>query len=157
MSYAVQSSGCGAGTLYDEKSSSCIVSPITKQSELPVEAEPMVEPEPVSVTEPEPEPEPMDIQTKCGKGTRLENGICVIDKSDTTKGSGCLIATATYGTELSPQVQLLREVRDNVLFGTNSGTVFMTGFNEFYYSFSPVLSDWERQRDRKSTRLNSSH
>ena len=58
---------------------------------------------------------------------------------------GCLIATATYGTELSPQVQLLREVRDNVLFGTNSGTAFMMGFNEFYYSFSPVIADWERQ------------
>jgi len=59
--------------------------------------------------------------------------------------SGCLIATAAHGTELAPQVQLLREVRDNVLFGTNSGTTFMVGFNEFYYSFSPVVADLERQ------------
>lgn len=58
--------------------------------------------------------------------------------------SGCLIATATYGTELAPQVQLLREVRDNVLFGTDSGTVFMVQFNEFYYFFSPTVSDLER-------------
>ena len=63
-------------------------------------------------------------------------------KSD--KG-GCLIATATYGTELSAQVQLLREIRDNVLFNTESGTTFMAGFNQFYYSFSPEIADMERQ------------
>lgn len=58
---------------------------------------------------------------------------------------GCLIATAAYGTEMSSQVQLLREVRDNVVFGTSSGTAFMSGFNSFYYSFSPTIADWERQ------------
>ncbi|HEX9846507.1 MAG TPA: PQQ-dependent sugar dehydrogenase [Candidatus Nitrosotenuis sp.] len=58
---------------------------------------------------------------------------------------GCLIATAAYGTELATQVQLLREVRDNVVFSTHSGTTFMTGFNQAYYSFSPTISDWERQ------------
>jgi hypothetical protein len=58
---------------------------------------------------------------------------------------GCLIATATYGTELAPQVQLLREVRDNVVIGTGSGTAFMNTFNSFYYSFSPTVADWERQ------------
>lgn len=58
---------------------------------------------------------------------------------------GCLIATATYGTELAPQVQLLREVRQNVLLNTASGTAFMAGFNQFYYSFSPTVADLERQ------------
>ncbi len=58
---------------------------------------------------------------------------------------GCLIATAAYGTELSAQVQTLREIRDNVLFNTGSGTAFMSGFNQFYYSFSPTVADWERQ------------
>ena len=57
----------------------------------------------------------------------------------------CAIATASYGTELAPQVQLLREIRDNSLYQTTSGTVFMMGFNEFYYSFSPTIADWERQ------------
>jgi hypothetical protein len=28
---------------------------------------------------------------------------------------------------------------------TESGTLFMTGFNQFYYSFSPTIADWERQ------------
>ncbi len=59
--------------------------------------------------------------------------------------SGCLIATAAYETELAPQVQLLREVRDNVLFSTGSGTVFIAGFSEFYYTFSPTIADLERQ------------
>ncbi len=58
---------------------------------------------------------------------------------------GCLITTATYGTELSTQVQLLREIRDNEVFNTNSGAAFMTSLNQFYYSFSPIVSDWERQ------------
>ena len=58
---------------------------------------------------------------------------------------GCLIATATYGSELAPQVQQLRELRDNTLLQTNSGSAFMSSFNQFYYSFSPIIADWERQ------------
>ena len=60
-------------------------------------------------------------------------------------GGGCLIATATFGTELAPQVQQLRELRDNILLQTSSGTSFMTGFNHFYYSFSPAIADLERE------------
>jgi hypothetical protein len=59
--------------------------------------------------------------------------------------SGCLIATAAFGTELAPQVQLLRELRDGTVLQTSSGLAFMTGFNGFYYSFSPTVADWERQ------------
>jgi len=58
---------------------------------------------------------------------------------------GCLIATATYGSELAPQVQLLREIRDNTVLQTQSGTSFMTAFNQFYYSFSPAIADYERE------------
>jgi len=60
-------------------------------------------------------------------------------------GSGCLIATATYGSELAPQVQLLREIRDNTVLQTQSGTSFMAAFNQFYYSFSPAIADYERE------------
>ena len=60
-------------------------------------------------------------------------------------GGGCLIATATYGSELAPQVQQLRELRDNSLLQTELGTSFMAGFNQFYYSFSPQIADWERE------------
>ena len=61
------------------------------------------------------------------------------------EGGGCLIATATFGSELAPQVQQLREIRDNTILSTESGTAFMSGFNQFYYSFSPVIADMERE------------
>jgi peptidyl-prolyl cis-trans isomerase B (cyclophilin B) len=58
---------------------------------------------------------------------------------------GCLIATAAFGSEMAPQVQLLREIRDNTVLQTQSGVLFMTGFNQFYYSFSPAIADYERE------------
>ena len=64
---------------------------------------------------------------------------------DTEQGGGCLIATAAYGSEMAPQVQFLREIRDNTVLQTQSGTAFMTGFNQFYYSFSPAMADYERE------------
>ena len=79
---------------------------------------------------------------ECGEGTDLVDGMCVIIDNS---GGGCLIATATYGTEMAPQVQLLREIRDNQLMNTGSGASFMTGFNQFYYSFSPTIADMERE------------
>jgi hypothetical protein len=60
-------------------------------------------------------------------------------------GGGCLIATAAFGSEMAPQVQFLREIRDNTVMPTESGTAFMTGFNQFYYSFSPAVADYERE------------
>ncbi len=58
---------------------------------------------------------------------------------------GCLIATAKYGSELDPQVQQLRELRDNKLLQTETGTSFMNTFNNIYYSFSPIIADYERE------------
>ena len=63
----------------------------------------------------------------------------------TEEGGGCLIATAAYGSELAPQVQMLREIRDNQLMNTESGKSFMSGFNELYYTFSPTIADMERE------------
>ena len=62
-----------------------------------------------------------------------------------SEGGGCLIATATFGSEMSSQVQQLRELRDNTLLATDSGTAFMTGFNQGYYLFSPTIADLERE------------
>ena len=114
--------------------------------ELTIFSEPTPEPTPVQVAEPEPtpvqvaEPEPV-----CGQGTVLRNGICVIENQNSEKGGGCLIATAAFGSEMAPQVQFLRELRDNTVLQTTSGTTFMTGFNQFYYSFSPYVADYERE------------
>ena len=69
----------------------------------------------------------------------------VSNEKSTEEEGGCLIATATYGSEMSPQVQQLRELRDNQLLNTESGTVFMGTFNDIYYSFSPTIADMERE------------
>ena len=61
------------------------------------------------------------------------------------KKGGCLIATAAFGSEMAPQVQFLREIRDNTVLQTESGSAFMAGFNQFYYSFSPAIADYERE------------
>ena len=66
-------------------------------------------------------------------------------ENENEEGGGCLIATAAFGSEMEPQVQFLREIRDGTVMSTQSGTVFMTGFNQFYYSFSPYVADYERE------------
>jgi len=111
-------------------------------------AEPVVDVEPVVESMAESRP-------ACGTGTIEENGICIVDTSAQTekvvaeekssKGGGCLIATATYGSEMASEVQQLRELRDNQLLQTESGTAFMGMFNDVYYSFSPIIADYERE------------
>jgi len=66
-------------------------------------------------------------------------------ENSSDQGGGCLIATATYGSEMATEVQQLRELRDNQLLNTESGTVFMGTFNDIYYSFSPIIADYERE------------
>jgi len=94
--------------------------------------------------EPEVDEEPVmeSSQPVCGPGTELKNNVCVAEQQ---KGGGCLIATAAFGSEMAPQVQFLREIRDNTVLQTQSGSTFMTGFNQFYYSFSPTIADYERE------------
>ena len=77
----------------------------------------------------------------------MEEEETMMDETEVTEeeGGGCLIATATFGSEMAPQVQQLRELRDNSLLTTQSGTAFMAGFNQLYYSFSPTIADLERE------------
>ena len=99
--------------------------------------EPAVEQEPAMKQEPEP---------ICDPRAELVDGFCIpVTPRPEENGGGCLIATAAYGTELAPQVQLLREIRDNMVLQTQSGSAFMDSFNSFYYSFSPSIADLERQ------------
>ena len=143
--------------------------PVITQPEPPVITQPeppvITQPEPPVITQPEPPvitqpsvPEPTEPEPViCGAGTEPDaNGICIVSQPQCPDGytmkdglcvedGGCLIATAAYGTELAPQVQLLREIRDNTLFSTTSGTSFMSGFNAVYYSFAPTVADWERE------------
>ena len=64
------------------------------------------------------------------------------ENESSEEGGGCLIATAAYGSEMSPQVQMLREIRDNQLMNTEAGKSFMSGFNEMYYSLAQQLQIW---------------
>jgi len=102
----------------------------------------------VLVQEPENIPEEgeiMEESTDEPKSPTEEKKVEETDLPTSQEGGGCLIATATYGSELSPQVQKLREMRDNMIMKTEAGSQFMSVFNQFYYSFSPTIADWERQ------------
>ncbi|MDC1057126.1 hypothetical protein OAP90_00165 [Nitrosopumilus sp.] len=109
--------------------------------------EPVAEPTPEPVAEPTPEPVVQQV-VNCGPGTESVDGICQVVKTTTQEseeeGGGCLIATAAYGSEMSPQVQMLREIRDNQLMNTEAGKSFMGTFNSVYYSFSPAIADMQR-------------
>ncbi len=56
--------------------------------------------------------------------------------------SGCMIATAAYGSELAPDVAYMRYVRDELIGSSLLGSSLVTGFNAFYYSWSPALAEW---------------
>ena len=56
--------------------------------------------------------------------------------------SQCFIATATYGSEIAPEVALLRYFRDAQVLRTSAGRSFMQAFNAFYYSFSPQVASF---------------
>ena len=61
------------------------------------------------------------------------------------QGGGCLVATAAHGTELAPQVQALRELRDRTVLSTGAGSAFMAAFSQAYYAVSPHMADLERE------------
>jgi len=82
--------------------------------------------------------------TPCG-GSQIQYQSDTTNTQTQQSGGGCLIATATYGSELAPQVQQLRELRDNHLLQTEAGSAFMNTFNDIYYSFSPIIADYERE------------
>jgi len=112
----------------------------------PVVEEEVPEPTQTEVVDEEPEVDEEPVmessQPVCGPGTVLKNNVCVAEQQG---GGGCLIATAAFGSEMAPQVQFLREIRDGTVLQTQSGSTFMTGFNQFYYSFSPAIADYERE------------
>ena len=55
--------------------------------------------------------------------------------------SKCIIATVAYGSELAPEVQMLRSFRDQYVMSTFAGRCFMEAFNAFYYSWSPSIAE----------------
>ena len=88
---------------------------------------------------------PEEIQKEIEKIKTVEEEQINTGPNPTKPKKGCLIATAAFGSELAPQVQMLRETRDNVVMKTQSGAAFMTAFNSVYYTFAPTVADWEQQ------------
>ena len=88
-----------------------------------------------------------DYETICGPGATVVDEKCVGSELPPREkpSEDCLIATASYGSEMAPQVQMLREVRDNILLSTYSGALFMDAFNSVYYSFSPQVAQLENE------------
>ncbi|MFA5268495.1 MAG: CFI-box-CTERM domain-containing protein [Methanoregula sp.] len=56
--------------------------------------------------------------------------------------NGCLIVTATFGSPMASEVQLVRSFRDDSIVKSYTGSRFMPGFNAWYYSFSPQVSTY---------------
>jgi len=50
----------------------------------------------------------------------------------------CFIATAVYGTSLAPEIDVLRDFRDNFLLKSKLGRKLVN----FYYQFSPSVADF---------------
>jgi peptide/nickel transport system substrate-binding protein len=75
-----------------------------------------------------------------------QNGDQQAGTQQESQPSGCLIATAAFGSELTPQVQYLRSFRQDYILSTSSGSAFMNAFNAVYYSFSPQVADYEREQ-----------
>lgn len=66
------------------------------------------------------------------------------------KKPDCLIVTASYGSPLSPEVQFLRDVRDNIVRKREWGDRFMDEAERVYYKFSPqVVRDMNRSKKFK--------
>ena len=94
-----------------------------------------------------PPPPPREGAQAGGSGSGSGSGAAAVPQPAPSQpsGGGCLVATAAYGTEMAPQVQMLRELRDGVLLETAHGASFMQAFSAAYYSFSPAVADMERE------------
>lgn len=96
-------------------------------------------------------------QTKFSVGTQTTSSLStstaptsssrMTTSSTPSPPSKCLIATATFGSELAPEVALLRNFRDAEILPTAAGSSFMMAFNAFYYSFSPQVASYISSHD----------
>ena len=86
----------------------------------------------------------VDVQGIVFQPIPQETALFTISVEKLEPKNGCFIATAAFGSELAPQVQFLREYRDNIIMRTSVGSSFINAFNTVYYTFSPTVADVER-------------
>ena len=72
-----------------------------------------------------------------------ENFAAYVPSSGGGGGGGCFIATAAFGTYLEPQVEILKDFRDNYLLTNAPGRVFV----ENYYRYSPPVAHFIAQHE----------
>lgn len=66
----------------------------------------------------------------------------IANQKGSVQDFGCLIVTATFGSPMASEVQLVRSFRDDSIVKSYTGSRFMPGFNAWYYSFSPQVSTY---------------
>jgi len=60
------------------------------------------------------------------------------NNSSSSNNSDCFVATAAFGTPLQPEIQVLRNWRDDTLRYTSFGRKFISN----YYKFGPILANF---------------
>ncbi len=83
-----------------------------------------------------------------GGSVKTATARLTVQPAQPTSPARCVIATAAYGSELAPQVQMLREFRDGYVSRTYAGSAFLRVFNAFYYSWSPGVAEFISGRPR---------
>jgi len=62
--------------------------------------------------------------------------------SNCNGNDNCFIATASFGTDMSGKIQVLREFRDDYLMTNEPGMAFV----EAYYEYSPPIAEYIEKR-----------
>jgi len=72
-----------------------------------------------------------------------------VEGSCTEVNRACFIATAAFGSELDPHVQVLRRFRDDVLLQSNLRYPFSKVLDTYYHFSSPIALAMKKRRTAK--------
>jgi hypothetical protein len=73
---------------------------------------------------------------------RTTPGTLTVTQTGGTGNGSCLLAMAAYGA-LSPEVEMIHDVRDNKLMKTEFGQDFMSSFDSVYFTFALTVANWQ--------------
>jgi len=78
------------------------------------------------------------LECQCHSTTVIMNGNYYIMANFNETTGTCFIATATYGTPMTEEIEILREFRDRYLLANPTGQAFV----DFYYMISPPVAEF---------------